>query len=87
MGAVGRNMDLQQVELMPWRNGLLNEMLLTIPIEGTWDETLPRIEAKLQEMKSALSGRGGQLTLHLGTRSLSGEEMEALANRLKQGFG
>jgi septum site-determining protein MinC len=78
---------LQQVELAPWHNGLLNELLLTLPVEGTWEEMLSRVEAKMQESKSSFAGaRTPQITLHLGTRTVFAEEMERLLRFLQEKY-
>ncbi len=70
-----------------WKNGLLKEVLLTIPMEGTWDEVQNRVEAKLQETKNSQAGRLAQITLNLGDRLVQGEQLEAFVQRLKGGHG
>lgn len=74
---------MQQVELTPWHNGLLNELLLTVPVEGTWDEVFAPLEAKMQESKSSFSARSPQITLHLGTRSVGQEDLESLIRHIQ----
>ncbi len=82
-----RKRTVSQVEMAPWRNGLLKELLLTVPTEGTWEEVLNRVEAKLLETKNSQLGRSAQITLHLGDRLLSLEELEAFVHHLKQAYG
>ncbi len=74
---------LQQVEITPWHNGLLNELLLTVPVEGTWEEVLSRVEANMQENKSSFTGRSPQITLHLGTRSVGVEDLDGLVRQIQ----
>lgn len=69
-------------ELSGWRNGLLNELLLTLPTEGSWDEALAQAEGKLDEKKNGF-GRGAQLTLDFGSRPVPGDALEALVNHIK----
>lgn len=73
--------------MTPWRNGLLKETLLTIPMEGDWEEVLNRVEAKLQETKNSQTGRSSQITLQLGDRAVQGEQLEAFVQRLKSAHG
>lgn len=70
-----------------WRNGLLNELLLTVPMEGTWEEALARLEAKLDESRSMLAGRSGQLTVDVGSRCVSPPDLEALVGWLREKHG
>jgi septum site-determining protein MinC len=78
---------LQTVELKPWRNGLLQELLLTLPLEATWAEALAQAEARLDEAKSTLSWRGAQLTLDLARFSVPLTELEAFVTRLRVHYG
>lgn len=70
-----------------WRNGLLKESLLTIPMEGAWEEVQNRVEAKLQETKNSQLGRSSQITIHLGDRSVQVEPLEAFIHYLKSVHG
>lgn len=77
---------MQQVELKTWHNGLLSELLLSLPQEGTWEETLARVEAKFDEAKSSAWWRGAQLTLELGLRTVTSPELEAFVLRLRTAY-
>lgn len=70
-----------------WRNGLLKESLLTIPMEGAWEEVQNRVEAKLQETKNSQLGRSSQITIHLGDRSVQVEPLEAFIHYLRSVHG
>ncbi len=72
---------------MPWHNGLLNELLLTISQEGSWEDTFSRIEAKLEETKNSQMGRSSQLTLYFSERAVAYEALEALVQMLKIKYG
>ena len=78
---------MDSVELKPWRNGLLNEMLLAIPSAGDWNETWSRVETLLEEAKISSSISGAQLTIDLGLRSLPLAELEWLTDRIRSQFG
>lgn len=78
---------MHTVELTQWRNGLLNELLLTVSPEGTWTEALARIEGKLDENRSSLSARGTQLTLDFGNRPVPQSDLTALVERIKNRYG
>src|SRR5579884_3514815 len=77
---------LQPVELKAWRNGLLRELLLVIPAESAWQEALTQVEARLQENRNSLLGRGAQLTINFGVRSVFQAELEALVDWLKRDY-
>jgi septum site-determining protein MinC len=70
------------VELKSWRNGLLKELLLTLPAEDSWEETLAQVEAVLDEAKMKASAHGAQLTLDLGVRAVALESLSDLVARL-----
>lgn len=71
------------VELKSWRNGLLKELLLTLPGEDSWEEVLAQVEATLDEAKMKASAHGAQLTLDLGIRALALEPLVELVDRLR----
>ena len=71
------------VELKSWRNGLLKELILTLPAEDSWEETLAQVEAVLDEAKVKASAHGAQLTLNMGVRSVTFEALSELATRLR----
>ena len=71
------------VELNEWRNGLLNELLLTVPQEGTWEEVMAQVESRLEEEKKSLTRYRAQLTLHFGLRAVSFPALSALIDRLR----
>ncbi|HLK58589.1 MAG TPA: septum site-determining protein MinC [Chthonomonadaceae bacterium] len=75
------------VELSEWRNGLLNELLLTVPQEGAWEDVLGQVEAQLEGEKTRLSRYRAQLTLHFGLRAVSLPALTALVERLKTEYG
>ncbi len=77
---------LQPVELKAWRNGLLRDLLLVIPAESAWQEALTQVEARLQENRNSLLGRGAQLTINFGVRSVFQAELEALVDWLKRDY-
>ena len=78
---------MQTVELKSWRNGLLHEMLLVVPSTGAWEEAWGRVEARLEEAKVSASLAGEQLTVDLGPRAVSREDLEWLVDRIKQHYG
>jgi len=78
---------LQTVEIHPWRNGLLKELLLTMPLDLEWDEALGQLEARLKETRASAVGRDAQLTLDLGNRLVEAEELTALVLWLKSEYG
>ena len=71
------------VELKSWRNGLLKELILTLPTEDSWEETLAQVEAVLDEAKVKASAHGAQLTLNMGVRSVTFEALSELVTRLR----
>ena len=77
----------QQAELTGWRNGLLNELLLVVPTEGTWGETLARISGKLEEAKNNKTWHGAQLTLDFGNRAVPAADLTNLVSGLKTTYG
>jgi septum site-determining protein MinC len=78
---------LQTVEIKPWRNGLLKELLVEVPIDLEWDEALTQLEARLKETRNSAVGRDAQLTLDLGNRAVPAEELVALTDRLRYDYG
>ena len=77
----------ERAELTGWRNGLLNELLLIVPTEGTWDEAMAQVNGKLEAGKTNKSWQGAQLTLDLGNRSLAQPVLAALIERLRTAYG
>ena len=73
----------QQVELVGWRNGLLNELLLVVPTEGTWEEVMARVRGKLEETKNSKSSQGALVTLDFGGRSIGAGDLVELVDLLK----
>jgi septum site-determining protein MinC len=65
----------------------LKELLLEVPLELEWEEALAQIEARLKESRTNAVGRDAQLTLDLGNRPVSYEELEALTDRFRYDFG
>jgi septum site-determining protein MinC len=78
---------LGSVEIKPWRNGLLKELLLELPAEDDWEQALAQMEARLKETRNGNVGRDAQLTLDLGGRAVSTEDLAALVDRLKYDYG
>jgi septum site-determining protein MinC len=74
------------VELKSWRNGLLKELLLTLPGEDSWEETLAQVEAVLDEVKMKASAHGAQLTLDVGIRAVALEPLSELVERLRADY-
>lgn len=74
------------VELKSWRNGLLKELLLTLPGEDSWEETLAQVEAVLDEAKVKASAHGAQLTLDMGVRAVALEPLTELVERLRADY-
>ena len=66
-----------------WRNGLL----LIVPTTGTWDEVIEQVHVRLDEAKARSFWRGAQTTIDCQTRPVSLDEMTALIDRIKRGFG
>jgi septum site-determining protein MinC len=77
----------QQIELTGWRNGLLNELLLVVPTDGTWAEALAKISGKLEEAKNNKTWFGAQITLDFGNRSIPHTDLIGLVDRLKTTYG
>ena len=75
--------EVTEVTVKGWRNGLL----LALPLETPWAEVIEQTHAKLDEAKARSFWRGAQTTLDCGDRSVSGEELTALMDRIKRGFG
>jgi len=75
------------VELKPWRNGTLNELLLVLPVEGPWDEILVQARGRLDELKNAGFGRTAQLTIHIGVRAVSQVQLESLVDEVRTTYG
>lgn len=75
------------VRMQPWHNGLLQELLLTVPPELTWEESLSQIEARLQEAKPSFSVRGAQVTLDFGVRSVNAEQLSSLVYHFRERYG
>lgn len=78
---------MHTVELKAWHNGLLTELLLVIPAEGTWDEAWARVHSRLEEAKISASLFGGQLTLDCGSRRIEPVDLEWLVDRLRTLYG
>jgi len=72
-----------EVVVKGWRNGLL----LILPPEGTWDEVIEQVHAKLDEAKARSFWRGSQATIDCGARPATVPELESLLDRLKRAFG
>ena len=77
----------ERAELTGWKNGLLNELLLIVPTEGTWDEALARVNGRLEEAKNNKAWHGAQITMEFGNRPVPSGELSALIERLKQAYG
>ncbi len=77
----------ERAELTGWKNGLLNELLLIVPTEGTWDEALARVNGRLEEAKNNKAWHGAQITIEFGNRPVPHAELSALIDRLKQAYG
>lgn len=77
---------MDTVELKPWRNGLLREMLLVIPSGEDWNDAWTRVETLLEDAKISASLAGAQLTIDLGLRVLPPGELEWLIERVKTQF-
>lgn len=78
---------MQTVELKPWRNGLLQEMLLAIPSVEDWDGAWARVESLLEEAKLSTSLNGSQLTIDFGLRSLPFDTLQWLIDRIRSQYG
>lgn len=74
------------VDLKSWHNGLLNELILTIPVDMVWEEAIVQAEALLQESRTSLIGRGGQLTIDLQNREVAISELEAIVHTIRDKF-
>ncbi len=74
------------VELKPWRNGLLQEILVAIPSAGEWNEAWSRVETLLEEAKISASLAGAQLTIDLGMRPVPLSDLEWLVDRIRTQF-
>jgi septum site-determining protein MinC len=72
-----------QVEVKGWRYGLL----IIVPPTGGWSEIIERVHEKLDEAKARSFWRGSQTTFDCGERVLTSEELQALVDRTRKGFG
>lgn len=77
---------MQDVELKEWHNARLTELLLEIPSDGDWDDVLGRVESRLEENKHSAAFRVAQITVHLGVRPATSEQLEELLGKLR-GYG
>jgi len=77
----------QQVELTGWRNGLLNELLLVVPTDGTWDEVMARVRGKLEEVRNSKPAQGALVTIDFGGRSIGTGDLVELVDLLKYTYG
>ncbi len=78
---------MQQVELMPWHNGLLMELLLTVPPELEWDDAAARVTGCLEANKSTFLGRGAVVTVDLSNRPVDADQLRMLSETLDKNFG
>ncbi len=77
---------MQKTELKVWHNGLLRELLLTLPSDIPWDEALVQAEARLDETRSNSAWRGAQLTIDLGARPVAQPDLGTFVERLKADY-
>jgi len=80
----GKEADaVQEVELKEWQNGRLSELLLEIPAEGDWNEAMGRVDARLEENKHNAAFRIAQVTIHVGVRPVTQEQLHSLVEGLR----
>ncbi len=78
---------MNQVELTPWHNGLLMELLLTVPVDGSWEEARSHISGCLEAHKATYVGRGAIVTVDIANRAISADEILAMQDLLLAQFG
>lgn len=71
------------VEVKGWRHGLV----IVIPPDGEWNEVIERVHEKLDEARARSFWRGSQTTFDCGSRNVTADELKALADRVRRGFG
>lgn len=74
---------MHEVVVKGWRNGLL----LILPPFGDWPGVIEQVHTKLDEAKARSFWRGAQTTIDCGMRSVTSDELSALTDRMKRGFG
>lgn len=79
MGEAG----LQGVEVKGWRNGLL----IILPPDGDWPDVIEQMHSRLDEAKARSFWRNSPTTFDCGMRVVTVEELTALTDRAKRGFG
>lgn len=72
------------VELTGWRNGLLNELLLIVDPDISWEDAKSQIMTKLSEQGSLAAQKDGQLTIDFGLRAVPKNELEDLVETIKR---
>ncbi len=78
---------MQQVECTPWHNGLLLELLLTLPPEGDWEEIVSQAVGCLEAQRSQFAGKGALLTVDVANRMLDAASLSSLIDTAKHSFG
>jgi septum site-determining protein MinC len=74
---------LQGVEVKGWRNGLL----IILPPDGDWPDVIEQMHSRLDEAKARSFWRNSPTTFDCGERTVTVEELTALTDRAKRGFG
>jgi septum site-determining protein MinC len=74
---------LQGVEVKGWRNGLL----IILPPDGAWETVIEQMHERLDEAKARSFWRNSPTTFDCGMRLVTLEELTALTDRAKRGFG
>ncbi len=78
---------MNQVELTPWHNGLLLELLLTVPTDGSWEEARAQVIGCLETHKSTFVGRGALITVDIANRQVTADDIVLLRDMLFSQFG
>jgi septum site-determining protein MinC len=71
------------VEVKGWRNGLL----IILPPDGEWADVIEQMHSRLDEAKARSFWRNSPTTFDCGDRVVNIEELTALTDRAKRGFG
>ncbi len=71
------------VEVKGWRYGLV----IVVPPDNEWDAVIEMVHEKLDEARARSFWRGSQTTFDCRERNVTAEELKALADRVRRGFG
>lgn len=82
-GIQSKGYGVTGIEVKGWRQGLL----IVVPPQGIWTEIIEAVHEKLDEARARSFWRGSQTTFDCGERLVDAEELKALTDRVRRGFG